>query len=99
MVEGGRRQTTNHVLENPRLPLESKPTSCSRIVERRACAPYMGSCIIRSSIACLDPFPYAGHTTSFDAAWMGVPLITLPGLLNSVSLAPGVTILRNPSAG
>jgi protein O-GlcNAc transferase len=41
----------------------------------------------------LDPFPYNGGTTTLDALWMGVPVVTLAGQL-PVGRA-GVSILRN----
>ena len=41
----------------------------------------------------LDPFPYPGHTTNLDAAWMGVPMVTLPG--NTTVSRAGVTVLSN----
>jgi predicted O-linked N-acetylglucosamine transferase (SPINDLY family) len=41
----------------------------------------------------LDPLHYAGHTTSLDSLYMGVPVVTLPGR-HPVSRA-GLTYLRN----
>ena len=39
----------------------------------------------------LDPFPFCGGTTSLDALWMGVPLVTLAG--QSPLSRTGVTLL------
>ncbi len=41
----------------------------------------------------LDPFPYNGVTTSFEAMWMGVPVVTLAG--NSFVSRMGVSMLAN----
>jgi predicted O-linked N-acetylglucosamine transferase (SPINDLY family) len=41
----------------------------------------------------LDPFPYNGHTTSLDALWMGVPLVTMAG--QSPVARGGLSILNN----
>ncbi len=42
---------------------------------------------------CLDPFPYNGHTSTLDALWMGVPVVTLAGR-TGVGRG-GVSILSN----
>jgi protein O-GlcNAc transferase len=45
----------------------------------------------------LDPFPYAGGTTTCDAIWAGVPVVTLAG--RTAVGRGGVSILSNVGAG
>ncbi len=41
----------------------------------------------------LDPFPYTGYTTSFDALWMGTPIVSLAGA--TAAWRGGASILGN----
>ncbi len=49
--------------------------------------------IYRQIDVCLDSHPYGGHTTSMDAFWMGVPVVSLVG--PTVVGRAAITIAKN----
>jgi len=70
--EGPQRQWIVHILER-----EGITAQRVEFVPRSLHLTYLER-YQRVDIA-LDPFPYNGHTTSLDALWMGVPVVTLAG--------------------
>lgn len=60
-------------------------------VERLALADYLQT--YNAIDIALDPFPYVGGTTTCDALWMGVPVVTLRG--RSPIARGGASILSN----
>ena len=54
-------------------------------------AEYFG--VYRRIDVALDPFPYGGGTTTCDALWMGVPVVSLAG--QTAVGRGGVSILSN----
>lgn len=69
--------------------------SRASFVGRQPLAAYLET--YRQIDVALDPFPYGGGTTSCDALWMGVPVVTLAGR-TAVSRA-GTTLLENLGLG
>ena len=95
-------------LPDSRLVLQSHPAvtarpsaRCSRQAASPAIASSSSRGLLGSSISGaftsldlgLDPFPYNGHTSTLDALWMGVPVITLAG--RTAVGRGGVSILSN----
>jgi len=83
---GGHRQRTWDLLERNGI-------AASRVefVEPRSRREYLE--LYHRLDVVLDSFPYGGHTTSLDALWMGVPVVSLTGE-RSVSRA-GLSMMSN----
>jgi predicted O-linked N-acetylglucosamine transferase (SPINDLY family) len=85
-AEGSHRQHTLDLLEQEGV----KPDRVT-FVARRPRQQYL-ELYHRIDIG-LDTFPYNGHTTSFDAFWLGVPVITIVG--QTAVARGGLSLLRN----
>ena len=66
----------------------SRLTLCSHSESREEHLRRYGACHIA-----LDTFPYNGTTTTCEALWMGVPVVTLAGVSHASRV--GVSILKN----
>jgi predicted O-linked N-acetylglucosamine transferase (SPINDLY family) len=63
-----RREFTDRGVERERVDFDGEPLSVSRHLAR-----------YHSIDIAFDPFPYNGVTTTCEALWMGVPVVTLAG--------------------
>ncbi len=69
------------------------PISPDRITTTPRTSPQEYMCIYNRIDLALDTIPYNGHTTSLDAFWMGVPVITLVG--KDAPARGGLSLLNN----
>ena len=83
---GSHRSRVDHAFETHGISLDRV-----RFVEYLSGKEYF-ECYNQIDVA-LDPFPYGGGTTTCDALWMGVPVVSLAGLA-AVSRG-GLSILSN----
>lgn len=87
---GSHRERVRETMQKARLA-----TDRLTFVPRQSFEDYMRT--YRDIDVALDPFPYGGGTTTCDALWMGVPVVTLTGR-TAVSRA-GSSLLSNTGLG
>lgn len=69
---------------------EAHGVAASRIETAGTCPLYPFLELVRSVDIALDPFPYAGGTTSILTLWMGVPVATMFGIGAADGVATGM---------
>ncbi len=69
----------------------ARGVSPDRIVRRLASAAGLAYLALYAEVdVILDAFPWTGHTTTCDALWMGVPVLTLRGTRHAGRMAASV---------
>lgn len=65
--------------DNLRREAEARGVEQQRLIFAPRAAPYEHLARLQLADVILDTFPYTGHTTTSDALWMGVPVVTRMG--------------------